>query len=291
MPSYYTIAAVERSTGISRETLRIWERRYGFPLPERDEQGDRRYSQADLDRLRQIKRLLDQGFRPRAVVPPHSGPSAADRSGHAATPAFEEFLALLRAPEVDQAQAWLRRRLARTAVSHFVLDTLSPLVTEVGDAWAEGRLCVHEEHLFSALVARLLHRAIDAMPAGKGPRVLLTTLPGEQHGLALLMAEALLRAEGARCINLGVDTPLPETILAAAGHRADVLALSISAAYPRRRIGPQLESLREQLPAHCAIWVGGNIHVRLPALAGLRKCADLATLSVLLAELRQAEMG
>ena len=31
----FPIGAVERDTGIGRDTLRIWERRYGFPVPER----------------------------------------------------------------------------------------------------------------------------------------------------------------------------------------------------------------------------------------------------------------
>src|SRR2546429_6664813 len=37
------ISAVERETGLAKDTLRVWERRYGFPRPERDSAGDRRY--------------------------------------------------------------------------------------------------------------------------------------------------------------------------------------------------------------------------------------------------------
>ena len=65
----FAIGAVERDTGISRDTLRIWERRYGFPTPERSEKGDRIYSAAQVSRLQLIRRLLDQGLRPGKVVP------------------------------------------------------------------------------------------------------------------------------------------------------------------------------------------------------------------------------
>jgi methanogenic corrinoid protein MtbC1 len=41
--------------------------------------------------------------------------------------------------------------------------------------------------------------------------VLLTTLPGEPHGLGLLMAEAMLALEGCTCVSLGVQTPVLET--------------------------------------------------------------------------------
>ena len=39
----YPISAVERETGLSKDTLRMWERRYGFPAPGRDAQGERVY--------------------------------------------------------------------------------------------------------------------------------------------------------------------------------------------------------------------------------------------------------
>ena len=38
------IAAVERETGLGKDTLRVWERRYGFPRPERDQHGERAYT-------------------------------------------------------------------------------------------------------------------------------------------------------------------------------------------------------------------------------------------------------
>lgn len=37
------IAAVERETGLSKDVLRKWELRYGFPAPLRDSQGERAY--------------------------------------------------------------------------------------------------------------------------------------------------------------------------------------------------------------------------------------------------------
>ena len=38
-----SIAAVERETRLSKDVLRVWERRYGFPRPERDANGERCY--------------------------------------------------------------------------------------------------------------------------------------------------------------------------------------------------------------------------------------------------------
>jgi MerR family transcriptional regulator, light-induced transcriptional regulator len=63
-----SIGAVERATGVSKDTLRMWERRYGFPDPVRDAKGERRYTKQQVERLRTIKRLVDQGFRPSKVI-------------------------------------------------------------------------------------------------------------------------------------------------------------------------------------------------------------------------------
>ena len=61
------ITAVERDTRIGKDALRVWERRYGFPQPERDTNGERLYPPEQVERLRIIKRLLDAGHRPGRV--------------------------------------------------------------------------------------------------------------------------------------------------------------------------------------------------------------------------------
>lgn len=58
------ISAVEREAGLSKDVLRMWERRYGFPKPSRDENGERQYSAEEVAKLRAMKRLMDVGLRP-----------------------------------------------------------------------------------------------------------------------------------------------------------------------------------------------------------------------------------
>src|SRR5882672_5468601 len=58
-----SIVAVERETGIGKDTLRAWERRYGFPVPERDAAGVRSYPRALVERLRLVRQALVAGER------------------------------------------------------------------------------------------------------------------------------------------------------------------------------------------------------------------------------------
>lgn len=104
------IGAVERDTGLGKDTLRVWERRYGFPQPLRgNRSGERLYSSAQVERLRLIKRLIDQGHRPGRLfsaseddlllLASASGP--AQRTTATAEPSVvSQILALLKAHDV-----------------------------------------------------------------------------------------------------------------------------------------------------------------------------------------------
>jgi DNA-binding transcriptional MerR regulator/methylmalonyl-CoA mutase cobalamin-binding subunit len=280
----YNIAAVERDTGLSKDVLRMWERRYGFPTPERDGNGDRLYSADQVDRLRLIKRLMDMGHRPgKLIAAPYEELVALAPRRLAASPTVAEELA----PELDELIELVRRheggaylqamqqRLARQGLQRFVQDTVSPLARRIGEAWEQGSLEVFEEHLFTELTKRLLRQAIATLAAGNRPRILLTTLPGEHHLLGLLMAEALFALEGAECIPLGTQTPLLEIGRAASAHQADVVALSFSAAFPARQIPALLLQLRMGLPEEIELWAGGSGVARIDDTDGVLRMSTL----------------
>ena len=131
----------------------------------------------------------------------------------------------------DALRHWLTRKLARMGLSSFVVDGLAPLTVAIGDAWLCGGIAVYEEHLYSEAVQSVLRSGLLPFQAGleaSAPRVLLTTVPGEQHGLGLLMAEALMTVEACRCLSLGVQTPIDDIVAASRAHRIDVVALSFS---------------------------------------------------------------
>lgn len=265
---HFNIAAVERETGLSKDVLRMWERRYGFPLPERDANGERLYPAAQLDRLRLIKRLMDQGHRPGKLIAASNDELAqlAPRRSASRPPApaesaegLDELLALIKQHDAAGYQQAMQQRLARQGFQRFVQDTVAPLTQQVGEAWEDGRFEVFEEHLFTELTKRLLRQAIATLPGGnRSPRIVLTTVPDEQHVLGLLMVEGLFALEGAECIPLGTQMPLREISRAAVAHQADIVALSFSMAFPRRQISGVLEQLRQMLPTSIALWIGGQ---------------------------------
>jgi len=264
----FNIAAVERDTGLSKDVLRMWERRYGFPVPSRDNNGERCYPAEQVDRLRLIKRLMDLGHRPgKLIATPQEelGSLTSRRSKPAVKDAsaddgeLGELLTLIKQHDAAAYQQAMLQRLARQGLQRFVQDTVSQLTRQVGEKWEDGSFEVFEEHLFTELTKRLLRQAIATLPGGpRGPRVLLTSVPEEPHVLGLLMVEALFALEGAECIPLGTQMPLLEIGRAAQAHQADIVALSFSLAFPQRQIPGLLQQLRLVLPEKTALWAGGG---------------------------------
>lgn len=299
------IAEVERDTGLGKDTLRVWERRYGFPVPQRDAQGQRVYPAAQVDRLRQIAALMRAGHRPGKVVPlddaaratlMSGGPFPAREAGAAQPPAGAS------APQVAAALAALARRdgialrrglqqaQSRLGLAAFVTEVMAPLTTAVGQAWMRGELRVAEEHLFTEVAHGVLRQGLLTLPEpvpGVAPRVLLTTLPGEPHGLGLLMAEAMCALEGAWCVNLGPQTPVDEIVAAAQWHHTQVVGLSATGCLPARWLRQGLQQLRERLPAETVIWLGGSAAGSV-RLAGVVRMAELGGIGRALAALPPA---
>lgn len=301
-----SISDVERDTGIPKETLRVWERRYAFPQPERDGNGERLYPLGQVQRLRVVKRLLDLGYRPGKIM--HLETDAlselANKAG-AATPApdaddpvLRQCVALIKGHKMGE----LRQRMAQAQLEmglrRFVIEVVAPLTTIVGDAWAAGQMAVFEEHLFAETLQSVMRNAIFSAHQQLGhasarPRVILTTVPQERHGLGLLMAEALFVMEGAQCVSLGVQTPLSDIVAAAKVQQADIVALSFSSVMSPRAAIENVSELQSRLGAGVQVWAGGSCAALARRQLGPQCVLDLLDISGAVARWRgqQAELA
>lgn len=271
LPACSTISDVERDTGVAKETLRVWERRYDFPSPQRDPNGERIYPIEQVRKLRLVKRLIDLGFRPGKVIGYNADQlqAMAEQAAHPGAgrlpvqPEQQQLLDLCRAHEMDALRRRLSQALLVMGLKSFVIDLVAPLTRLVGEAWAAGQLAVFEEHLYSETLKMVMRSAIFAVPqahlaSAGAPRIVLTTMPQDRHSLGLLMAEAMCVVEGAHCISLGVQTPLLELVEAARVLQADIVALSFSASTNPRQALDGLAELHLRLADSTELWAGGN---------------------------------
>ncbi|MYN28269.1 MerR family transcriptional regulator [Duganella levis] len=285
-----SISDVERDTGVAKETLRVWERRYDFPQPLRDPNGERVYPIEQVHKLRLVKRLLDLGFRPGKVIQYSTdelqaltGKASGQGDTPPAPPELQSYLALCKSHQMEELRRRLSQALLMMGLKSFVIGLVAPLTTLIGEAWASGQLATFEEHLYTESLTVVMRSAIFAMPQANAgnlgtPRILLTTLPQERHGLGLLMAEAMCVAEGAHCISLGVQTPLLDIVEAARAQRVDIIALSFSVAMNPRQALDGLAELHTRLAGCADLWAGGGnaaLKKRRPPYVRVFELADL----------------
>ena len=309
--AHVSIAAVERETGLAKGSLRVWEKRYGFPQPLRDDAGDRLYPPEQVLRLKLIARLLDAGHRPGKVVA-LSGTAlhalidqgaaqataaqatleAAQPAQAHSTPCLDSFMAQIGGHEPHALRYALNHALLSMGMTDFVIKLVAPLTSAVGQAWAQCRFEIFEEHLYTEVITGVLRHAIATLalpPVRRGPTVLLTTVPQEPHSLGLLMVEALLAMQGCTCISLGTQTPLGDIVQAAQAHRADVVALSFTNVQSAAQVMASLGELRSRLPKRTLLWVGGaSMALAQKPLPGIAMEQSLSGLQSLVAQWRLA---
>jgi methanogenic corrinoid protein MtbC1 len=252
------------------------------------------YPAEQVDQLRLIKRLIDQGRRPGALLRQSLASLSEELSGSVAKADADDMaewiIPLLKGRDLDHLRGELAQRLARDGLERFVVETVPALNRRIGDGWMSGELEIFEEHLYTEMLQNQLRSSIHALGnRGTAPQVLLTTVKDEEHLLGLLMAEALLAANGASCLSLGAQTPVADIAGAARGTLTDIVALSFSAAYPWRKARDTLIELRAALPSRVELWAGGGgLAGRSRSVAGVRVIGELRAISVALDDWRAA---
>ncbi len=276
-----SIRVVSNRTGIAADTLRMWERRYGFPRPARRPGGSRVYSEDDVARLHLVARAVNAGFRPSEVVSlpsadlaklveasvadtaPRGNGGAAARKGAGQqpvgpAPSLDAVIDALRGDDIASVRSLLRAASVSLGPRAFVTELAHPLAVRVGVLWAEGVIEVRHEHLASACLTSQLHLLLGALDDGeRSPTVLLATLPGEPHLLALDMVAVYLAANLAAPHVLGADTPTAQIVAAATAFDVDAVGISISPAAERRGAARAVKLLAATLPPRTELWLGG----------------------------------
>src|SRR5690349_6156844 len=225
------IREVVRITGLRREQLYMWQRRYGFPAPLRDSFGDRVYPPDQVARLRLIKQLLSEGWRAGAVVPLADTALQSMLGLTVEEPAplpteIETAVRMLGAHRAADLQHHLSKLLSTQGLRKFLEQTLIPLNEAVHERVVRGEMQTFQELRFADLVQRLLREArASARAARESRQVLLATPPNDPNQLGLTILELLLQTEGVSCLTLGAGIPAQEIASAAKAYQVALVLL------------------------------------------------------------------
>jgi DNA-binding transcriptional MerR regulator len=287
LPQMFTIGALSRATGVPPDTLRTWERRYGFPKPERTDTGHRRYSQATVERLRLVREALQLGHRAaniihaelatlRGLVEEGREQEASETEPAIGLRVVERWIELIRRFDGRGFERELRASLATLGVPSFLALRAAPFIQALGDRWADGLIGVRHEHFASERLGEFFIRQWRPLSdACSGPAVVCATPAGERHALGLQMAAFTLALNNVRVVYLGADLPAHEVAEAVTQHAARAVVLSAAQGSDRARVAAECATLRDSLGPEFPIVAGG---VGFSGIAGVTVLEDFQLL-------------
>jgi DNA-binding transcriptional MerR regulator len=269
---FLRIGELSRRVGVSADTLRAWERRYGLLSPTRSAGGLRLYSPDDVARVGVMQSHLAGGLAAAEAAAlaareplEEGGPGGVSPRPPDASPECwrDELGAALESLDEPRAQAVLDRLLAAVTVDALLGEVVMPYLRTLGRRWELGEVSVAHEHFASGLLRGRLLGLARGWGRGVGPAAVLACLPGEQHDLGLIAFGLALRARGWRILYLGADSPVDALVSVAGPAGARLIVVS---AVSSDRVTPVASELAELARTH-RIALGGAA-ATAEALAG-----------------------
>ncbi len=206
------IGEVSRRTGAAVPTLRAWERRYGLLDPDRTDGGHRLYSEADIDRVRAMQRLLDRGWSAGAAArevlrAPVNGSRrpVADASG-ASQDLVDRLEAAIAAFDAAAADHVMDDTFARFDVPRALDEVVLPVLRRVGEGWQDDPRLIAREHFTTNTLRPRLQRLLRT-PGGVARTCVAAAPEGEDHDLGLLASAVVAADAGWKVHYLGGRMP------------------------------------------------------------------------------------
>jgi hypothetical protein len=271
-----SIGSLARRIGVSPDTLRIWERRYGQPEAVRLPSGHRRYTPQAVHRMRCIAELLADGGRPGELM----GLSTAELEARTTTGRRAEirmrlgpWLTLCEQHRADElADAMIRVGVDMEAAA-FLGQRVLPLLREIDRRRTRGSLGERHSQVATTAIRECLHvlRHRSIAPPG-GLRLVVAPLAHQGAPLTALMLSYLAGAAGATSCLL--DDALPFDEIGSSASEFDADAVVVATEFPQG--GPLLNELRAAVPVGTELLVVGvDLRIRNRLSGGVRTLGDL----------------
>jgi DNA-binding transcriptional MerR regulator len=264
----HRIHRVAKLTSLSKDVIRVWERRFGLLNPIRGANRYRNYSDEDVALLRFLKEQLDAG----------------GSIGELAKLGREELLGRARASAprvsfVDNTFSKLLRELLSTlnplnrvifekrlngavAVVPFeeaLHGILLPLQEQVGLLWHEGHVNVALEHYVTKQVQQKIFSAMNQLPVAEfGTKVVVACPPGEEHDIAAFAVAYRCRVRGCRVHYLGANVPLVSLTKLCEQLEPDLTLMSFPVALSEPNATELVQSLADEVRPASDLAVGGH---------------------------------
>jgi len=270
----YRVGMVSKMTGLSTHTLRMWEKRYAAVLPKRTDAGGRLYTDADVERLRLLHKLVQNGHSIGGIANLSDGdlrgmtaaaPATSIQSTSQHLPELRgRVMAAIERLRIQEAEQMLTSAALSTEPCEFLKSVVGPILVEIGERWERGELRIVHEHACSTLMRGLLFSLMRLYPANDAQRRVVVGTPAkEDHELGAMMVAMLAAMHGWSVLYLGPNLPAEEIAYAVNDTKADLLMLSVTN-LKQKASQREIAAIENSIPEHVRILVGGRAANALP---------------------------
>ena len=206
----YSIADLEKLSGIKSHTIRIWEKRYNIVSPERTDTNIRAYNDDQLKKILNISFLINNGLKISKIASLSLDElSTKVISLTSSTDSFEaqinDFVICslqFDEPLFDKTYNSLRKN---HTLSYIYENIFIPTLRRIGALWSSGELFPAQEHFLSNLIKQKFYHAIEEAESTikRGKKAYLFLPPWEDHDFALLYSHMVLKENGFDVVNVG----------------------------------------------------------------------------------------
>lgn len=172
------------------------------------------------------------------------------------------YLARLLAYDQAGALAEVRRALAAgLSLRSLYLDGFEPVQHELGRLWELNRMSVAQEHYCTAITQLALAETYPRVfrATGKGPRMVVTGVPGELHELGGRMVADFFELDRWDVTYLGEPGQLEYVLCALRETQAQLLGISITMSHNVSAAKQLIAQVRSEVKLHAVkILIGGR---------------------------------
>jgi MerR family transcriptional regulator, light-induced transcriptional regulator len=288
----YSIKDLEKLTGIKAHTIRMWEKRYKFLMPERTLTNIRFYSDQDLRSFLNISILNRNGFKISHIVKMKSAEIndkilEITENVHDFDNQIESLIVAMTELDEMKFDKILTTSILKLGLENTVTQIIYPFFEKIGVLWQIGTINPGQEHFVSSLIRQKLIIAIDGQydPLASDAKLFLLFLPnGEYHEIGLLYAHYLIKKSGFRVIYLSQNVPFEDLIEVAQMKPPDFLFTSFTSFITEEDLKSYIEKLAVSFPDK-TIFVSG-FQVRQYAITIPRNVKQISSSDELLTTLQ-----
>lgn len=264
----FRIHRVSKLTGLSRDVIRVWERRYGLLRPMRGPNRYRLYTDEDVALLRYLRRELEKGEsigalavlgRDELLARMHASPPALPVQGEP----YERVIGeLVHALDPFDRVGFERRLNGAVAVIPFeeaLHGILLPLQKKVGELWHDGRVGVAIEHYVTKQVQQKIFSVMNQLPvADHGPKIVVACPPGETHEVGAQAVAYRCRLRGCRVYYLGANVPFEALTRFCAQVQPALTLISFPVILTEQDASDHAQVIAKHVKTQCDVAVGGD---------------------------------